>query len=180
MGHSAGGHLVSLLGTSGDIKALEGDEGTPGQSSRVTCVLDFSGPTDFLTIGRDSPNNPVVRGHQSVLAYLLGGPVEEKQDIARAASPVTYVSADDQPFLIVHGTNDPLVPYSQAEELAAALEKAHVSVTLVRVEGGGHGVGGKEVNLRVLAFLDKWLRGRDVIVSREPIVVPQEPAKSKQ
>ncbi len=43
-GSSAGGHLVSLLGTSSDIKKLEGDNGTPGISTRVTCVVDYCGP----------------------------------------------------------------------------------------------------------------------------------------
>src|SRR5882724_12604171 len=46
-GHSSGGHLVSLLGTSGDVKELEGAEGNTDQSSRVQAVCDFCGPSDF-------------------------------------------------------------------------------------------------------------------------------------
>ena len=51
-GSSAGGHLVSMLGVSGGVKELEGDCGTPGQSSRVACVVDFCGPSDFLAISQ--------------------------------------------------------------------------------------------------------------------------------
>ncbi len=45
-GSSAGGHLVALLGTSGDVPALEGDE-NPGASSRVSSVVDWYGPSDL-------------------------------------------------------------------------------------------------------------------------------------
>ncbi len=163
-GTSAGGHLVSLLGTSGDVKELEGDCGWPEQSSRVHCVVDFCGPSDFLAFA------DVQRGDAaSAIAQLLGGSVREKRDLAKAASPVTYVTPDDPPFLIVHGTEDAVVPFSQAETLHAALQKAGVPSTLVRIEGGGHGFGGPQVDARVEAFLAKHLRGQDVEVSAEPI-----------
>src|SRR5581483_3788056 len=55
-GSSAGGHLVSMLGTSGDVKDLEGSNGSPGQSTRVRCVVDFCGPSDFLAFVKDNPN----------------------------------------------------------------------------------------------------------------------------
>src|SRR5687767_10427453 len=54
-GSSAGGHLVSLLGTSADIKEVEGELGTTGVSSRVSCVVDFCGPADFLAFGVTNP-----------------------------------------------------------------------------------------------------------------------------
>jgi acetyl esterase/lipase len=166
-GSSAGGHLVSLLGTSGDVATLEGENGSPGYSSRVQAVVDYCGPSDF-TLGSvggrtDDPNGPV--------ALLLGGPVTEKMDLAREASPVTYVSADDAKFLVVHGTKDPLVPMSQAETLVEALKKACVPTTFVVMQGGGHGIRGPEITERVHAFLDKSLRGQKTEVSAEPITV---------
>jgi acetyl esterase/lipase len=163
-GPSAGGHLVSLLGTSGDVKELEGDCGSPGQSSRVACVVDFCGPSDFPAIGRLKEGEA-----PSAVSQLIGGPVAEKQEAAKAASPITYVSKDDPPFLIMHGTKDAIVPLEQAELLDAALKKAGVSSTLVKIEGGGHGFGGPEVAARVQAFFDKHLRGQDVEVSDKPI-----------
>jgi len=163
-GPSAGGHLVSMLGTSGDVKELEGDCGSPDQSSRVACVVDFCGPSDFPAIGR-------LKGGAAPTAVtqLLGGPIDEKKEAAVAASPVTYVSKDDPPFLVVHGTNDQTVPFAQAETLHAALKKAGVDSTFVRIEGGGHGISGPEVMKRVRAFFERHLRGRDVEVSDKPI-----------
>lgn len=102
-GSSAGGHLVSMLGTSGDVKELEGQNGTPDVSSRVACVVDFCGPSDFLAMGTEHPKLSEPTGP---VYKLLGGPIKEKLDVAKSASPVTFVSADDPPFLIVHGTDD--------------------------------------------------------------------------
>lgn len=169
-GSSAGGHLVSMLGTSGDVKELEGDCGSVGQSSRVTCVVDFCGPSDFSQI-TDAPRaaGPVGK--------LLGGALADFQEKAKAASPVTYVSQDDPPFLIVHGTNDTTVPLGQAEILHEALQKAGVTSILVKIEGGGHGIGGPEVDQRVRAFFDKYLRGQEAEISSEPIqfIAPNRP-----
>jgi acetyl esterase/lipase len=165
-GSSAGGHLVSLLGTSGDVKELEGDNGSPGHSTRVKCVVDFCGPSDFLSFGRD---NPTMAREDSPVGKLFGGALKDRQEQAKQASPSTYVSKDDPPFLIVHGTNDKTVPLAQAESFYEALKKAGVDATLVKIEGGGHGIGGPEVSRRVKAFLDKHLLDRDVKVSSEPI-----------
>ena len=167
-GASAGGHLVSMLGTSGDVKELEGENGSPAHSSRVRCVVDFCGPSDFPAFAIAVP--PLNLGVTPV-SKLLGGLVSEKPDVAKEASPITYVTKDDPPFLIVHGTRDPLVPFSQGERFHAALTDAGVNSTFVRIEEGGHGIGGPEVNRRVVAFLQKQLLGKDVEISAEPIVV---------
>lgn len=162
-GSSAGGHLVSLLGTSGDLKELEGDLGpNKGISSRVTCVVNYYGPSDLLTMGAQSkPGGRISHdAPDSPEAKLVGGALQENKDKAKAASPITYVSKDDPPFLNVHGDADPVVPYAQSEALHAALKKAGVSSTLVTVEGGGHGQGfppeAKEI---VKKFLRHQLRG---------------------
>lgn len=163
-GSSAGGHLVNMLGTSGGAQELEGAGGSPAHSSRVTCAVPFCGPTNFLAPRRfEGGKRP------SAVDLLLGGPLEEKQELARQASPLTYVSPDDPPFLLVHGTADGTVPFEQAEMFEEALRKAGVDVTLVKIIGGGHGIGGDEVDQRVKAFFEKHLRGQQVEVSREPI-----------
>ncbi|MEX2173488.1 MAG: alpha/beta hydrolase [Pirellulaceae bacterium] len=169
-GSSAGGHLVSLLGTSGDVKEVEGDLGTTGVSSRVACVVDYCGPSDFLAFGLGSPrmNQP----GQPVFK-LFGGPLKENDAQARQASPVTHVTKDDPPFLIVHGTADKTVPLRQAEILHAAQKAVGIDTTFVKIEEGGHGIGGPEIESRVRAFLDKHLLGKDVAVSAEPIVLKQ-------
>ena len=67
------------------------------QSSRVQCVVDFFGPTEMLTMG------PLANKPDGVVAKLIGGPVQDNKEKARAASPLTYVSKDSAPFLIMHG-----------------------------------------------------------------------------
>lgn len=164
VGTSAGGHLVAMLGTSGDVSALEGSLGEHTKvSSRVSCVVDFFGPSDLLTLGgfHNSDKSPG--------ADLLGGAIPEKKDAAREASPITYVSKDDPPFLMIHGTNDAVVPFQQSEVLKAALEKEHVSALLVPVTRGGHGVSGDEATARMKQFFDKHFLGKEVTVNEEPI-----------
>lgn len=167
-GSSAGGHLVSMLGTSGDVKELEGTNGSPESSSRVTCVVDFCGPSDFLAFAESAPNESRSGGP---VQKLLGGPLSEKKEVAKQASPVTFVSPDDPPFLIVHGTDDRTVPLNQAERLHEKLKTAGVNVTFVKIVGGGHGIGGPAVDQRVRAFLDRHLLGKEVAVSAEPIAL---------
>ena len=132
-GASAGGHLVAMLGVTGSVKELEGTGGNLDQSSRVQCVVDWFGPSDLLTMAgsHDTPGSPESR--------LISGAVQENKEKARNASPVTYVSKDSAPFLIMHGDQDNVVPPGQSEELAAALKKAGVEVTLQIVPGNGHG-----------------------------------------
>lgn len=158
-GASAGGHLVALLGTSGDVAGLEGEGGHPGHSSRVQAVCDFFGPTDFLRMNAAPGGRIDHEAADSPESRLVGGPIREHPDRVARANPITYVSPDDPPFLIVHGDRDPLVPLNQSELLRDALAAAGVPVTLHVVEGGGHGHGfGPDTDWRVRDFFDRVLR----------------------
>lgn len=177
-GSSAGGHLASLLGTSGGVRPLEGDCGTPGVSSRVTCVVDFCGPADFPALTRfERVAPPAPRTADSPESQLLGGRIRDRLPLAVAASPVTHASRDDPPFLIVHGTADPLVPFNQAERLYAALTAAAARPTMLRIEGGGHAIGGPEVLARVRTFLDRHLRGERLTITDATIQAPTPAAR---
>jgi dipeptidyl aminopeptidase/acylaminoacyl peptidase len=80
---------------------------------------------------------------------------------------------------MIHGTNDPAVPFTQSQELLAALKKAGVDATLIPVEGAGHGnFNTPQVPIRVRQFFDKHLRGLDVAVSDQPI--PAGPAAQRR
>ena len=81
----------------------------------------------------------ILEGVDSPESKLVGGPIQENPDKARRVNPITYVTKDVPPFLIVHGTVDRLVPFNQSQLLAAALETAGASVKFHPVEGGGHG-----------------------------------------
>lgn len=129
-GHSAGGHLAALLGTSGDVKALEGDSGSPGFSTRVACVVDCFGPTNFLAMGHGEAGSPE--------SELLGKPLAEVPELVRQADPCTYVTKTTPPFLLQHGTHDRSVPFGQSQLLHDALVKAGVEVTLHPVDGADH------------------------------------------
>jgi len=161
-GSSAGGHLVALLGTSGDVKELEGAVGDNlTASSRVQCVVDYFGPTDFMQF-KDKPTWVKVNQPDSPLVRLVGGLLEEKKDLVAKANPITFISRDDPPFLVAHGDKDNTVPISQSELLVAALRKAGVAVTFEVVKGGGHGFNpaqSETLNSIVTAFFDKHLKG---------------------
>lgn len=163
-GISAGGHLVSILGVSGDVKELEGDLGPNlTQSSRVTCVLDFCGPSNFLTFaGEGTIIN--VDDPKTGLSKLIGGTVKEKPDVAKNASPVNYITSDDAPFLIIHGDKDNIVRYAQATEFHDALKKAKIPATLVTGTDGGHVFFSAPLFERMRAFLDRHLLGKDIQV----------------
>ena len=173
IGPSAGGHLVAMLGTTGDDETLEGDLGEfDDLSSAVACVVDEFGPADLLTMGT-SPSDMDHNGPNSPESRLVGGPVQEVADVSRSASPTEHVDAADPPFLIIHGTEDPLVPYTQSVLLNDKLRAAGVETSLLTVEGGGHGgFRNREINDTIKRFLDKHLLGRDATF--EDRTIPNE------
>ncbi|MDO8586405.1 MAG: alpha/beta hydrolase [Armatimonadota bacterium] len=157
-GASAGGHLAALLGTSGGVKALEGDCGSPGLSSRVQAVCDFFGPADLTVLEGISGIVP------NPVSDLLGGPVREKPALAKLASPVTHVTRGDPPVFIVHGELDTLVPIRQSERFRDVLTKSGVDVKLLRVKNAGHGFNSSsepsldQIAREVLKFFDRMLK----------------------
>jgi acetyl esterase/lipase len=161
-GSSAGGHLAAMLGTTGDTKGFDvGDH--PGYSSRVQAVCNYFGPSDLSLMQAQSGPESRMRHDlpDSPEALLIGGLVADHPDKAAAASPITYVTPDDPPFLIVHGDADPTVPVGQARILDAALRKAGVPSTLVLLEGAGH--GGREfqtpaLRVQINSFFEEHLR----------------------
>ncbi len=159
-GTSAGGHLVAMLGVSNGVEALEGEIGPHKEvSSKVHCVVNYFGPAKFLTMN-DHPSNIDHLAGDSPESMLIGASVKDHPDKANAASPQTYVTSDDVPSLIVHGTQDKLVPYQQSVEFEKALEAVGVETTLLTVRDGGHGAGfGPAVNQTVDQFLRFHLLG---------------------
>ncbi len=163
-GHSAGGHLSSMLGTSGDVASLEGSVGPyDALSSRVQAVLNYFGPSDFLQMDAHRMSNGLVHDDpQSPESLLMGGPIQEIPKFVATANPITFASEDDPPFLSIHGLVDRLVPAHQSQILHRALTTAGVESELYLVEGGGHG-GFKdpEVSKRETAFMDAFSRQAD-------------------
>lgn len=169
-GSSAGGHLSSLLGTSGDVKEVEGDLGPHTRySSRVACVVNHCGPEDFSQgLMFDKAGKPVT--NDDAVMALIGGTFLQQPAVAAAASPITYVSKDDPPFITFHGTKDMRVAFLQAETLHTALNKVSVPSLLVPITDGGHSsVSHPEVRKRSEEFVRKILLGSEISVNTTPI-----------
>ena len=117
IGGSAGGHLVAMLGTSDTVEKLEGDGGNAGVSSRVHAVVAMATPADMTRMG-DRQN--------------LGA------DLAKLISPVTHVTKNSAPILLLHGTKDTLVSMAQSELLLEKYRQAGAPAELVQIDGGVH------------------------------------------
>jgi len=138
MGESAGGHLVSLIGTSGGDPYLEGSGPYPEYSSKVQAVVDNFGPIDLMT-QKDTPSPMDPDPTIGPVAGWLGKPPQQVPELVKKANPLTYLDPGDPPILIIHGENDSLVPIAQSELFYDALTKAGVKSKLVSVKNAGHG-----------------------------------------
>ena len=159
-GMSSGGHLAALLGTSGGVSSLEGNGGSKGQSSRVQAVCDWCGPSDLATFNQQCPPDGLldIKTPDAPVTLLLGGTPEEKAEKAKAASPVTYISKDDPPFLIIHTDGDKVVPIAQSEELLEKLKQAGVKVELIKQHGSEHNFFTKSTMDAVVKFFQENLK----------------------
>jgi acetyl esterase/lipase len=123
-GESAGGHLAALLGL----------------TERVAGVVDWYGPADLTTMAEQALPSAVARSDapDSREAQLIGAPLGDAPELARRASPVTYVHAGSPQFHIAHGDADRFVPAAQSRQLASALRDADVAVEFTEVPGADH------------------------------------------
>ena len=149
VGFSAGAHLSMMLGVTQQDDKLEGDGGWADQSSGVQVVVSFFGPTDLAADDLPAPTRPI-------LVNFMGGPVEEKLDAYKQASPVSYITPDDAPMLLFNGTRDPLVPHTQAYRMIEAMTNAEVPGRADIIAGAGHGWGGTELT-RTLVFAAQFI-----------------------
>jgi acetyl esterase/lipase len=138
MGGSSGAHLVSLLATMDGAGDANDPDPTNQESAKLQCVVARAAPSD-LTQMSGNLGTPLV-------TLLLGVRVDEttaKNSIeyrtAWTASPISYVSGDDSPTLLIHGDADRTVPFHQSELMEAALKNVNVPVKLIRIEGADHG-----------------------------------------
>lgn len=166
-GASAGGNLVSLLGTTCGVEELEGaDLGNAEQSSCVQAVVDWFGPIDFLKMDEQFAGTSCEQSHNaanSPESKLVGAEIQTVPDLVATTNPMNYITADDAPFFIENGTADCNIPPIQNKNLADALSAVigADNVTYVSLEGAGHGDSQFETaeNLKlVIDFLDKNLK----------------------
>ncbi|CAI3797365.1 alpha/beta hydrolase [Pseudarthrobacter sp. MM222] len=157
-GESAGGHLAALLGLTGNREDLHGGLGAQGHPSRISAVVDFYGVSSLVDIppmntpaGLFPPalTSAVPAGMPLQPEYMLVGGSDDPALLA-AASPVSYVTADAPPFLLVHGDSDGLVPHAQTDLLSAALAGAGVEREVVTIKGGDHCFFGAEEQIEAI------------------------------
>ncbi|HWY86598.1 MAG TPA: alpha/beta hydrolase [Gemmataceae bacterium] len=154
-GGSAGGHLAQFLGVTVDVKGFEGKGGHLDQSSRVSCVVNYYGPSDFTKSYGKSVDAA------DVLPLWLGGNLDNARHRHIVASPLYWVTPNAAPTLCVHGTQDKYVAHEQAVRLVERLKSAGVEADLLTLEGAGHGFKGPDADKAekaMFAFFAKHLR----------------------
>lgn len=151
LGESAGGHLVELVA----------GRATKDSNTQTAAVVAMYAPSDLKALADFLQSHGAAIGPS--LNALFGRTTLDATTLAliRDASPVTHVHAGMPPFLLVHGTADRLVPFSQSVSFAAALKAVGVPVELVPVAGGAHGMifWGSDTSYKdkIVAFLTKTL-----------------------
>jgi acetyl esterase/lipase len=171
-GGSAGAHLAALVGVTPEVTAFDDASlGNATQSVRVQAVVSWFAPTDLLQMDADGAAQgcPVYNGtgHDSAVSpegLWLGARPSSVPALAKQASPVTWLSSDDPPFLVQHGGRDCTVPTNQGMRLrdglrASETDTTRVPWTLFPADGHGGTSFSTTANVNtVAAFLDKWLR----------------------
>jgi acetyl esterase/lipase len=158
LGGSSGAHLVSMLGTmDGD-----GDPHDPDPvnraSAKLQAVVAQAAPTHFAEF--DAP------GGLPTVASFLGSPYRDNLTY-REASPITYVTPDDPPLLLIHGDADQVVPFAQSQVMLAALEAKGVEARLIQIPGGGHGANDLPETAR---WLNRHLLSEAQAYEVEPLI----------
>jgi acetyl esterase/lipase len=163
-GGSAGGHLILMVACADENAGLEGSGGWQHHSSCVKAACSYWGPTDFVSwFENKSPGGD----ERSAEVQFLGDNYNEIPEIYRSASPISHITGDDPPLLLVHSELDPVVPYSQSQLMYQAYIEAGLKAKLIKISGAGHGFrqmtwkpiapSREEVEQEVLDFLLKEL-----------------------
>ena len=176
-GNSAGGYFATMVGVTGNNKTMTigGKEVTLDvdnnldESSAVNAVIDLYGVSDLTIIGAGL-SQALQDGHKSAAtteAMLLAGAAagkkgegvfaESMEDKVAAASPYTYIDADDPDFLIMHGNKDTLVSPVASADLQNRLEAAGIKVDRYILDGAGHG-GAKFAQPEALSIMTDFLK----------------------
>ena len=185
-GSSAGGNLAAVAGTTGGTNnCYDTSLGNANVLDNVTAVVDWYGPTNFCVMDKQFTESGIREKVQGVHIYntecsfpsrYLGQNISKVLDLCKQADPTNYITSECPPFVIQHGTMDPLIPTQQSVDLAAAITKeiGQDKVTLTLLDGAGHGgvpvtflngtrhygypFGTAENMDKVFAFLNKYMK----------------------
>ncbi|HYW79123.1 MAG TPA: alpha/beta hydrolase [Thermoguttaceae bacterium] len=157
-GGSAGGHLTLWVALHDDAADADSKDPVERQSSRVACAVSFAGPADWSLLSTLEHKHPAYR---QLLGYEPGTPAEQMDAKAKKdVSPISFVSSDDPPVMLVHGNKDDIVPIEHARNVHERLKSVGVKTELVVIEGANHGVagGGPQAAKQAEAFVREQLR----------------------
>ncbi len=134
IGFSAGGHLASLLGLSHNNHVASFYASSTKKSFKISAVVDFYGPADFLAMIKPQEENTP----KDAVATLLGASPIDRPDLAKIASPATYIDKNDPPFIIIHGEKDASVPPTQSILLGSWLTLNKIPNEVIIVKNAPH------------------------------------------
>jgi len=172
MGGSAGGHLSLWVGLHDDRKKPASPDPVERQSSRVSCIVNYYGVTDFrpwriLVMADDLLSFLSKTGNLRAFMMLFGRKPDDPassvpKSLVEEASPITYVTSDDPPVFTAHGTGDTSCPYQQALVLIKKLKEKGVEAENYLLEGGNHGLWNRkpdwpDFRAATIEFLKKHL-----------------------
>ncbi|HNG63375.1 MAG TPA: prolyl oligopeptidase family serine peptidase [Ferruginibacter sp.] len=174
-GSSSGGHLSLMIATSDNVINPKSKDPVDKVSSRVQAAAVFYPPTDFLNYGKANTFSQVSQAglafmglagafdfkvfSDSTRTYVSITDMEKKREIAKEISPITHVSSDDPPVLIIHGNKDFVVPMQQSESIIAKFKEMKVPCHFIMREGGAHGWPNRDVEEKnFIDWFDKYLK----------------------
>jgi acetyl esterase/lipase len=152
VGWSAGGHLALMLGLTDPSDGLEGNSSEGNSSSRIQAVVSIAGFSELKSL-----YNETMADKQRIVDFL-GGTPEEVPERYKAASPLTYVKADNPPVMIIHGDHDGAAPLKQALLLDQKMNEIGVKHMLVIKKNGVH--ENYPLDDQILQFLKENLQSR--------------------
>lgn len=150
IGGSAGGHLAMMVGYSNGSSEFDGGCTADSTNDRVQAVVNIYGPCDLTTPFAIST---------SVVIKFLGTTFAESPQVYQQASPLTWLTADDPPTLIFHGTIDEIVPVSQSDTLKARLDRLAIANAYHRLKGWPHTMDlSARVNAYCVFYMNDFLK----------------------
>lgn len=147
LGGSSGGHLAAMLGVA--------PEGRDTKHASVRGVIAINALLDPVYFAEHRVWSDEYK-FEVDLAPIVGAAYSDSPELWSSASPLTYVSRDDPPFLIIHGSEDKTMPVEQLQTMQAALVRAGVPVEFVTVEGGKHDMLNSSIYHEVLERTERF------------------------
>lgn len=132
MGESAGGFLTCMAALDHDKTRDVGEY--LEESSSIQAACPWYPPTNLSTFKYKDAEECAASMESLLLGYNIMRNIKE----AYNSSPVSKVTKDAPPFLIIHGINDQTVPFEQSEELYDKLIENGCDADLIALEGADH------------------------------------------